>query len=251
MPKIQFMSDIHLEYLGYKYDIPKTDADIVLLAGDIGYGLLGVEWAIRQSEALGIPIAMVFGNHDYYNQYFNTLAEQAKNYTEGTNVHILEKDTIEIGDTRIMGCTLWTDYKLYGEGYQTGSMIAAQDAISDHVLITYEDHIFTPKDALREHMISMDWLRDELDPGVKTVVVTHHAPTYHASLPSYRGDSCTPAFCSDLEDFIVERKPVVWINGHSHYSYRKQIGDTMCMSNPKGYRHEGVTHFDPELIVEV
>ena len=250
MMKINFLSDIHLEYLGYQYDLAKTDADIIVLAGDIGNGLLGVEWAIRQSEKLEKPIFYVFGNHEYYNNDF-TLVERAKKYAKDSIVTIMDRDIVEIDEYLIAGTTLWTDYCLYGEPQQWVAMHAAKDSIADHSLVTYDDHIFTPEDALKEHKKDLEWLNSALQSTKKKIVITHHAPTFHAAHPHYRGDMCTPAFCSDLEGFIAERKPVVWINGHSHYSYRKQIGDTICMSNPKGYRHEGVLHFDPKLIVEV
>ncbi len=248
--KLNFVSDLHQEFLGYKWDLVKTDADVIILAGDIGQGVLGVEWAIRQSEKLDIPIIYIFGNHEYFKNDFSII-DHAKEYTDGTNVRVLNRDIVEFEDYRILGTTLWTDYCLYGEPSKKVAMHAAQDCIADHSLITYDGHIFTTEDALSEHKKDLEFLNIALQSTDKNIVVTHHAPTYHASHPSFRGDMCTPAFCSDLEGFIAERKPKVWISGHSHYAYRKQIWDTLCISNPKGYKFEGVLHFDPELIIEV
>src|SRR5438445_9723562 len=34
---------------------------------------------------------------------------------EGTNVHFLENRAVELGGVRFLGCTLWTDFALFGE----------------------------------------------------------------------------------------------------------------------------------------
>ena len=58
--KIQFFSDIHLEF--GEFDIPATDADVIVAAGDIGVGLQGIEWLKRFNR----PTIYVAGNHEYY-----------------------------------------------------------------------------------------------------------------------------------------------------------------------------------------
>ena len=73
--KIQILSDLHNEFLrnGKKNPtrkwsavIPETDADIIILAGDIDTGTKGAEWAILESERLGKPILYVLGNYEFY-----------------------------------------------------------------------------------------------------------------------------------------------------------------------------------------
>ena len=58
--KIQFFSDIHLEF--GNFDIPATDADVIVAAGDIGVGLHGIEWLQQRKK----PIVYLAGNHEYY-----------------------------------------------------------------------------------------------------------------------------------------------------------------------------------------
>jgi predicted phosphodiesterase len=250
--KINFVSDIHLEFLGYNWILSDTDCDLVILAGDIGAGIFTYEWAAREAERLKKPIVIIAGNHEYYN-YINdfNLIEDAKKYLKDTDVHVLDRDVFEFQGYKIFGATLWTDYLLYGKKLRKTAMQACQKFMNDHRLINYEGHVFTPEDALKEFKKSFKWLNKELQTTAKKIVVTHHGPTFHASHPMYRGDMCTPGFVSDLEGFIIERKPLLWISGHSHYCYKRQIGDTLCISNTKGYRNEGVIGFDPELIVEV
>jgi Icc-related predicted phosphoesterase len=251
MLKINFMSDLHNEFSGYKWQIPSTDCDIIILAGDIGVGLRTYEWMIRESERLQKPIIAVMGNHEFYNHEYYNLIEEAKKYVEGTGVHLLERDVIEIDKYQIFGTTLWTDFNLYGPAMQQLAMGTAADFMSDYTRITCGDRALTPADTLRFHEESLAWLNRVIRTTDKKIVVTHHAPTFHAGHPQYRGDMCTPAFCSDLEGFIFETKPLIWISGHSHYVYQKIIDETLCVSNTRGYPSEGILHFDPTRIIEV
>ena len=36
---------------------------------------------------------------------------------EGTNVHVLENDSVEIGGYRFFGCTLWSNMELLGDAH--------------------------------------------------------------------------------------------------------------------------------------
>jgi len=56
------LSDLHTEF--DEFDPPETDADIVVLAGDIGVGTGGIEWAARQFSER--TVIYVPGNHEYY-----------------------------------------------------------------------------------------------------------------------------------------------------------------------------------------
>ncbi len=71
--KVQLLSDLHNEFLrsGEQLDdhlwsgsIPQTDAEIVVLAGDIDTGVNGAEWTISESERLGKTILYVLGNQE-------------------------------------------------------------------------------------------------------------------------------------------------------------------------------------------
>jgi Icc-related predicted phosphoesterase len=47
-----------------------------------------------------------------------------------------------------------------------------------------------------------------------------------------------PAYCSDLEQEIIESKPDYWACGHIHKHQEHQIGNTLVVSNPLGYPDE-------------
>ena len=60
--KLHILSDLHTEFVDF--DPPETDADAVILAGDIGVGLEGLGWAARHFRDR--PIIYVPGNHEFY-----------------------------------------------------------------------------------------------------------------------------------------------------------------------------------------
>ena len=108
---IQILSDIHLEFEGFEIDY--AGSDVVVLAGDIHIGDKGVKWALESIKE--IPIIYVLGNHEYYRQTHPKLIRKLKELTSSTNVYILENEYIEIDSVKFYGCTLWTDFELFGD----------------------------------------------------------------------------------------------------------------------------------------
>ncbi len=60
--KIRILSDLHLEFQDWVP--PKSDVDIVVLAGDIHVGDHGIDWAPRSFPPT--PVIYVPGNHEFY-----------------------------------------------------------------------------------------------------------------------------------------------------------------------------------------
>ena len=58
------------------------------------------------------------------------------------------------------------------------------------------------------------------------------------------------AYASDLETLMG---PAIdaWIFGHTHLAFDERINGTRVVSNPRGYAHEWVDGFRPELTLEV
>ena len=57
--KIQFFSDVHLEF--GPAPLPHTDADVIIAAGDVNVGASGVAWL----KSSGKPTIYVAGNHEF------------------------------------------------------------------------------------------------------------------------------------------------------------------------------------------
>lgn len=83
--KIQLLSDLHNEFLRngktspnhlWSGSIPETDADIIILAGDIDTGTNGAEWAISESERLEKNVIYVLGNHEFYGHEYHSMKDK-------------------------------------------------------------------------------------------------------------------------------------------------------------------------------
>ncbi len=99
---IQFFSDVHLEFGAL--DVPQTRADVIVAAGDIDLGARAVPWLHRLER----PTIYIAGNHEYYGGELGAVQQDIRAACEGTQVHFLERESVEIDGVRFVGATLWT-----------------------------------------------------------------------------------------------------------------------------------------------
>jgi Icc-related predicted phosphoesterase len=252
--KLQILSDLHLEMVKppYSWRIPETEAEVVVLAGDIGVGLSGVKWAIREAERLQKCAVYVPGNHEYYGERLNVL-EKMRAVARGSRVYVLDLDEVMLEGVRFLGTTLWTDYLAFGRDHRPDAMDKAARFLNDHRLIN-RPYGFTPADALECHERARAWLEGKLATkwNGPTVVVSHHAPSLLGTDAKFRNDYLTGAFVSDLEELIHKYSPTIWIHGHTHHCVQDIVGKTRLFANQMGYPHEPATgQFEPGLVVEI
>lgn len=248
--KIQLLSDLHNEfYLTQPIPpIAPTAAQVVVLAGDIDLGLEGIEWAARQSQALGKPVVYVAGNHEFY-RYDLQLIDRMRERAAEAGVYFLENSQCVLEGVRFLGCTLWTDYLAAGD--RTGAMEAAREFLNDHRYIQNGGKPFTPEAALDLHNRSRAWLAQKLaEPFAgKTVVVTHHGPHMLCQHPRHSITALSAAFWSDLGDLVEETD--VWCFGHSHGNTQAVWGKCRLLCNQRGYATENQWDFRPDFVFEV
>lgn len=123
--KIRYMSNLHIEFPWVTTDwVPSIGEDVVVLAGDIGTGVRGIEWAVHAFR--GRPVVYVLGNHEFYRAGWDSLIVQARTAAAGTHVHVLEDDAVDIGGVRFLGATLWTDFEIFGQERRIASMTSGQ-----------------------------------------------------------------------------------------------------------------------------
>ena len=60
-------------------------------------------------------------------------------------------------------------------------------------------------------------------------------PSIRSIADRYKSDPVSPAFASNMDDFILEHQPRLWIHGHIHESFDYEIGKTRVVCNPRGY----------------
>jgi hypothetical protein len=244
-PRVRLWSDLHVEMrrnASVLSRLPRrADADLVLLAGDIGTGADGV---LRAAEWFSDSprIAYVLGNHEFYSGDLDEVLEACRKAAEGTAVRVLERESWDVfPGLRILGTTLWTDYALWGEETVEDAMLEAF-RMADHRLITYQGRRFRPEDALRLHHESRAWLQSELDrvarEHVTAIVLTHHAPHVSSLGAQYirQRDPLSASFASDLTGLLSgPTAPASWCSGHTHSNCDTRVGTTRLVSNQSGY----------------
>jgi predicted phosphodiesterase len=246
--RLHILSDLHLEFA--QFDLPKTDADVVVLAGDVHVGRKGRLWIRNRFDK---PVIYVTGNHEYYRHSIPELTDTLRRETEGGHIHLLENSAVEIEGFSFLGCTLWSDFQLAGD--VKTAMEEAGRGMSDYDLIeaSGENRLLQPGDTARFHAASVAWLKSELsrrDPA-RTIVVTHHAPSPRSIPPFYEGSILNGAFASNLDALVESARVPLWIHGHTHYNVDYRLGATRVLSNQRGYPDRVAEGFDPGLVVEV
>jgi predicted phosphodiesterase len=270
--KILVLSDLHTEYQefepvfsdgGKRID---ADADVVVLAGDIGSGTEGIEWAARTFPDK--PIVYVAGNHEFYDSTMESMLDDMREVAAALQVHFLEREAVEIGGIRFLGATLWSDFDIFGRDKRqmciNESIMCMNDFRLIHTTRPTPNHSpnaepgarrFFPEDAMEVHQMSVAWLETELAQGdpARTVVVTHHAPHFNSVEPRYAYEPTTGAFASDLTRLMGRCS--LWIHGHMHHTCSYTVNGTEVLANPRGYiRWDGSPEnrqFEPGLLFEI
>jgi Icc-related predicted phosphoesterase len=257
--RLWIMSDLHLE-LTRGWDLPAADArpdfDVMIVAGDLIPKMeRGVPWL--RDRVTDRPVIYIAGNHEGYGCDIDRTVEKARAAAAGSNVHVLQNDSISMGGIVFLGATLWTDFDLFGDPYY--AMAAAGEIMNDYRKIRTERYELRlrPKHTLQRHMESRDFIARELRKPGRHVVVSHHGPVAEAARRGFERDISSVAYTSDLSMLIAESAPALWIYGHTHESRDFTVGATRIVTNSKGYGpwRSGETwdnpDFDPTLTIEI
>ena len=252
--KLHILSDLHLSRGVLPH--PQTDADLVILAGDIARPAEAVAWA----SGFDKPVLYVAGNHEFYGGIIDSTMHELKARAAGTRIRVLDDEEVVVDGVRFLGSTLWTDYMLFGAGEaRSTAMAQASQFMRDFSRIRrHEDSpaLFTPADAADLFQRHTAWLAGKLaEPHAgSTVVITHHAPSPKSIHPRFAGSPINAGFVSDLEALMPTGGPELWIHGHTHDSFDYRVNGTRVVCNPRGYARDGVDEnslFDPLLTIEV
>ncbi len=251
MIRLAVFSDLHVEK--GPWHPPAFDADLVVLAGDIGWGPEGVRWIADHLG--GRPAVYVAGNREHWRHCPGCDPVEALRAAAATvpSLRFLQDERAEftIGGRalRVLGATLWTDYRL--EGDPAAAMAAAEAAMPDYRNGRGSDgHRLTAAQVAAWNAASVAFLSRELacPYAGTTVVATHHAPAA-ASLRKRRPEHVpTTASVTRLEPLIEVHGPALWVHGHTHWNCDYRLGATRIVANQRGEpENDG---FAP-LIIEV
>jgi predicted phosphodiesterase len=243
--RIHVLSDLHLEVA--PYEPAATEADLVVLAGDVHNGAAGLEWA---AGCFRVPVLYLAGNHEYYEGEINAVQAALAAAAARTGVVLLDCTERRFGEVRFLGCTLWTDYSLVPEGERSQAIEASRTRNPDYALIRCGERRLAPEDAIAFCARHRLWLEQRLDEPFDgaTVVVTHFAPHRGSIAPAYANHPANPGFVLDLEAMMG--RAALWIHGHTHTRFDYGVRGTRIVCNPRGYPGEA-TGFDPGWTIDL
>lgn len=290
--RVGVCSDLHLEFGELK--IPNDlGVDVLILSGDIlvendldifdqrQYDMGFMRGKSKQYHDFFSQVCedyphvlYVAGNHEHYHGDFAVTVEGLKHkLVTYTNLHVLDKETFELGDYVFYGSTLWTDmnrndpltleyirhsmndFRIIDNSnlktYRKVPVYEKDDAgnyvrnergnlIQCGMKMREETALFSPQDAVDDHIKSLAALElayDKMDEGKTMVVVGHHTPSHKSCHPRYASqDLMNGGYHSNLSEFILDRPNIkLWTHGHTHEDFDYMIGDTRVVCNPRGY----------------
>lgn len=290
--KVAICSDLHLEFGPLTLDNPEK-ADLLVLSGDIlvendldpwdevqaesGFARKrSVMWhTFMQECAEAFPhVVYVAGNHEHYHgDFMHTTKNLKEKLSYLPNLHVLDRDTLRIGEYVVVGSTLWTDmnkgdpmtlshikssmndfncvgnsYKkyyrkvpLYKKG-EDGQYVRDEKGnyIQDGMKMKEEVATFTPQDAMEDHFKNVAYINEvysSMGEGEKMIVVGHHAPCKKSTHPRYAWDTLmNGGYSSELSEFMLDRPNIkLWTHGHTHEDFDYMVGDCRVVCNPRGY----------------
>ena len=234
--KIQYCSDLHLEFQENKTYLKKhpiePEGDILILAGDI------VPFTVMDKHADFFNFISdnfqaaywIPGNHEYY--YFDAATKcGTMNEKIRSNVFLVNNLEVQLEQVKLLFSTLWSKIRPAYEWQ-------IEKSVSDFHVIKYNGVRFSSVQFNQLHDDSLSFLKQALHHcyTTKTVVVTHHVPTFMNYPEKYKGDALNDAFAVELFDLIEANGPDYWIYGHSHINTPDfKIGKTRMLTNQLGY----------------
>lgn len=270
--KIAYASDLHVEINGTHRADLKTfpDADVLVLAGDILCArylnknrtdkesrliMNYANYLIEEVFPRYRKVLYVLGNHEFYRFSFNYAISKTREYFQDVpNFHLMHNDTLEVDDLRFIGATLWTNFN----NSSPIAMESARIGMNDFRVI-YPDAFgttpITPEFILNEHKRSLSYIEEilRLNADQKTIIVTHHGPSFQSLNPRHSGNALDHAYASDLSELILDNENILyWIHGHTHSNINYKIGKTNIVMNQMGYYIEKMDPpFDMNRIIEI
>jgi predicted phosphodiesterase len=259
--RLWIQSDLHME-LTRGWDLPavadRPHYDVLVIAGDLIPRMeRGVAWLLER--VTDRPVIYIAGNHEFYGCDIDRTVEKARALAAGTNVHVLQNDSIQIGDVVFIGATFWTDFDLFGDPEY--AMQVAAETMNDYrkIRLGRYQYRLRPHHTLQRHQESRDFITRELrkEKTGARVVVTHMGPHPLAIRRGFERDIASAAYTSDCSD-LLNMGVDAWIYGHTHETENRLIGTARVIANAKGYgpwmpaeRTWDNPNFDPRLVIEI
>lgn len=271
--KIQLLSDLHLEVHPKLQIAPAPDADLLILAGDIGSYQRGSQledndFGLRRfSPRHGWPVPVLFlpGNHEYDMLDFDETHDRLRRLCQELGMIWLERETQVLQGVRFVGTTLWSDFDALAGGHAAAAKASLSEVLQGREKAFRAANFYLRKAGTTRHgqpmlapqvreqaLLCQDWLEQALqqDFDGPTVAVTHFAPSLLSADRRYGLTPGTAGFCNSLDHLLPHAQ--YWLHGHLHAPSRYQCAGCQVRANPLGYaRKNEQDFFDPAFCIEV
>ncbi len=260
MLKVQFVSDLHLEFItSGTLHLFDPVGDILILAGDIVPGAILSEmkkfirflqiYAPKYMHVIHVP-----GNHEFWSKTTEKSAVPVQEISSRfralsrifPNYHFMTQGIFNIThrnkEYAFIGATLWTHIPKENQEEIKKTM---RDY--EYIWVKTKAGIrrLLPEDTSRYHAIQSRFITKAVSTqkNKNIILITHHKPTKDLDRGvAYETDKTTT--------FLV--KPIrLAIHGHTHVLYDKLINGVRVVSNPKGYHDMQDTGFRKNWIIKL
>jgi hypothetical protein len=278
MFRIQYVSDLHLEFYGGKVVFPqhlRPAARYLALAGDIGQpGDREFHAFLDYTSRHWDRVFYVPGNHEYYTRlaaskwahhpptpFHKRHADLREIVGAYRNIHFLDATTpayfCESENVAVVGATLWShvpdeslvDARLEMNDYSQIPVACGSDGDGGGSGVRR----LHPDDTNHFHATDRRAIAEQIDiwkrRSADVCVITHHMPSFGLVSPRFRGDRLSCCFASSCED-LMQPHVRAWIYGHTHNAAITAIGKTITACNSRGYPNEVVPGFSREAYLE-
>lgn len=268
---IRQISDLHNDVSSnnggesYKFEPDARDKDTTLvIPGDIDMVKAKTRYGdfLQQVSEQFKYVVFCSGNHEYWGSNIHSthrkigeiIAERSLD-----NVFYLNDSSVVLDGVAFVGGTLWTNIK------NPLVEIQVQAGMNDYRRIrTGPDNQpwqrkLRVSDVTMMHYKTRGFMQDEVKKqkaaGNKVVVVSHHAPSFKSVCPKHASDPLNPAYCSELDYWLMEGDIDYWMHGHIHWHHDYVIGHCRVTCNPRGYFNKKYgtefTNYNDNFYVEI
>ena len=238
MIRCQILSDLHLEHYGdsksFVNNLPVAAPNLILAGDVVSFSGYHAKWTKKMLTLFCERWDTVYyipGNHEFYGTSledgmarFKRLKPVKLNYLGGSRAFDLE------------GLSIWGDTMWFPDLGRQGFPINDFYQISNFGA---------------EYDAAHKAFKAQLRAIKPDIVVTHHLPSFKSVNGRYVGDSTNWCYVADMESYILEHEPKLWVHGHTHDPCDYVLGKTRIVANPSGYPHEPNDKFRADLVVEL
>lgn len=236
---------------------PRDEESCMILAGDIGSNRKDLEALLRICEQRFPLTIYVPGNHEFWYEHVDRWEEFRGLFVNSPRLYVapaigLGHLSLAEGKLNFFAGTMWPDC---AAGRPLEEMAVAE--CHDFAVEKFDNRLVTVSDyrewnAEFSRVLYAQLERLEKKEAGKTIVITHHLPSYHLCSSRYHGSQINGLFAANLDRFFGEEfSPDVWIHGHTHSFTDRFLGHrTRVVCNPLGYPAE-FNEYRPSLFLDL